>query len=125
MTDTLSIGEVARRAGVATSTVRYYDRLGLVPVVDRDGTGRRYDDSALRRLTVIRSFQHAGFSLDEIKELLDGAGRWQHLAREKREQLSARIQELVTAQELIDAALACGCEDLEGCPAHEERSSCP
>lgn len=118
MSDTMSIGELARRAGVATSALRYYDRLGLVPVDERAGSGRRYRPEALTRLSIIRRFQHAGFSLDEISELLDGTGAWQDLARAKRDHLSARISELAAAQDLIDAALACGCQDLEACPAH-------
>lgn len=118
MAETLSIGEVARRAGVATSTVRYYDRLGLVPAERRDGTGRRYRPEALTRLEIVAYFQRAGFTLAEIRRLLDGGEGWQGLARRKREELGARIDELARAQRLIDAALACGCADLEGCAAH-------
>lgn len=115
MSDTLAIGELARRAGLAPSAVRYYDRIGLVLADDRDAQGRRYHPRALVRLELIQRFQHAGFSLDEIRQLLDGVGPWHDLARRKRSELTARIDELRAAQQVIDEALACGCEDLEGC----------
>lgn len=120
MTETLSISEIARRAGVATSTVRYYDRLGLVAAAERDGNGRRYHPDVLKRLFIIRYFQQAGFSLAETVQLLDGAGEWQARAQQKRDELAERREELTMAQQLIDAALACGCTDLQGCDAHDE-----
>lgn len=117
MAETLPIGDVARQAGLATSAVRYYDRLGLIATADRDGRGRRYRPETVTRLRVIRYFQQAGFTLAETAELLDGGADWPARARHKRDELAARIDELVTAQQLIDAALACGCSDLEGCAA--------
>lgn len=120
MGETLSISEVARRAGVATSAVRYYDRLGLVTTAERDGRGRRYRPEAVTRLELIRYFQQAGFTLAETAELLDGGEDWQARAHQKRDELAARIGELVAAQQLIDAALACGCTDVEGCAAQAD-----
>ena len=125
MTQTLSIGDVARRAGLSPSAVRYYDRIGLVRAHGRDAHGRRYHPQALTRLTIIKHFQHAGFSLDEIAQLLDGTEHWHALARHKRDELSERIDGLLAARRLIDEALACGCEDLEGCPAHDETGDDP
>ncbi len=115
MSETLSIGELARRAGIAPSAIRYYDRIGLVHADSRDGQGRRYRPRALVRLELIQHFQHAGFSLDEIRQLLDGAGSWHDTARRKRAELSERVDELRAALEVVDQALACGCQDLEGC----------
>ena len=67
----MRIGEVADRAGVRVSLIRYYEEIGLLPESPRVSGQRRYDQSVLRRLAVIDVAQRAGLSLDEIKELLE------------------------------------------------------
>jgi DNA-binding transcriptional MerR regulator len=69
----LTIGEVARRAGMATSSIRYYERVGLLPKPDRLGGQRRYDPDVLGRLGFIGVAQRAGFKLREIEQLIDSA----------------------------------------------------
>ena len=68
----LTIGEVARRAGVAPSAIRYYESIGLLPVPDRLHGQRRYDQDVLGRIAFVGVAQSAGFKLEEIKELLRG-----------------------------------------------------
>ena len=68
----LTIGEVARRAGVATSSIRYYESIGLLPEPDRLHGQRRYRSDVLGKLGFIGVAQSAGFKLDEIKELVHG-----------------------------------------------------
>src|SRR5690242_15757651 len=68
----LTIGEVARRAGVATSSIRYYERIGLLPEPEREHGQRRYDADVLGRLGFIGVAQSAGFQLAEIKRLIEG-----------------------------------------------------
>lgn len=118
MADLMTIGELADAADTTTTTLRYYDEIGLVTPTARVGGQRRYSRQVVRRLRVIDSCQQAGFTLDEIGQLLDGAGDWQALARRKREELQQRIAELHDAVGLVDGALACGCEHLEGCERH-------
>lgn len=115
MAELMTIGQVADAAGMATSTLRYYDDIGLVRPSTRISGQRRYTDHAVRRLRIVDTCQQAGFTLDEIGQLLDGAGDWQILARRKRGELNQRIQQLQQAVQLVDDALACGCENLEGC----------
>ena len=67
---TLTIGEVARRAGLKTSAIRYYESVGLLPEAPRESGQRRYGDDTLRRLQVIDVAKRAGFSLDEARVLL-------------------------------------------------------
>ena len=67
----MRIGEVADRAGVRKSLLRYYEDIGLIEPRERIGGQRRYDESVLRRLAVIDVAQRAGLSLDEVRELLD------------------------------------------------------
>src|SRR5690242_13795067 len=69
----LPIGEVARRAGVPTSTIRYYERRGLLPADARSSGQRRYKPATLRRLVFIGMLQDAGLSLDDIERILRAA----------------------------------------------------
>jgi len=105
----MTIGMLARDGGVGVETVRYYQRRGLLPEPPRPaGSGptggtRRYDADALRRLRFIRSAQAAGFTLDEIGELLeldaqDDRPRARAIARERLAALDARIAELEAAR---------------------------
>jgi MerR family mercuric resistance operon transcriptional regulator len=69
---TLTIGQVAKAAGIGVETVRYYERTGLVPVPPRAASGyRRYPPAAVERLGFIRHAQRLGFTLAEIAELLE------------------------------------------------------
>ena len=63
----LTIGEVARRAGVRASAIRYYEEAGLLPAPERVGGKRRYDEGILRRLAIIGGAKRAGFTLREIR----------------------------------------------------------
>ena len=69
----LSIGDVARRSGVAATTLRYYEDAGLLHPPRRVGGRRRYDQSVMTRLEIIACCKAAGFSLDEIRVLLTDA----------------------------------------------------
>ena len=121
----LSIGELAKRAGVATSTLRYYDDLGLVAPTARESGRRRYEPGLVQRVQVIRLCQRAGLSLQEIGALLEGQTDVPSLAAAKLYELDARIGELQQARALVAAALACGCLHLESCgrAAHAVRGN--
>ena len=109
----LTIGGLAREGGVGVETVRYYQRRGLLETPRADGV-RRYDEDAARRLRFIRSAQTAGFTLEQIGELLAlDAGqdrvRARELARTRLAELDAKIAELETARgALRRLAKACG-----------------
>jgi DNA-binding transcriptional MerR regulator len=110
MDDTmLSIGEVARRAGVATSTVRFYERRGLLNADARRSGQRRYQDESLRRLVFIGMLQDAGLSLDDIAGVLDAAHvtDWKAIARRRLAVLDAEITRLQRARDYLEGALLC------------------
>lgn len=102
MTASLTIGEVARRAGVPATTLRYYEQVGLVPAPVRVGGQRRYDESVLARLDVIGLCKSAGFALEEIQLLFadDAPGRpaSRALAQAKLAEIDAHIASLVRAR---------------------------
>jgi MerR family mercuric resistance operon transcriptional regulator len=103
----MTIGRFAREAGVGVETVRYYQRRGLLPVPAHGATSyREYDAATLRRLRFIRSAQAAGFTLEEIRELLRldsgrDRARVRSLAARKLEELAARIRELRRLQRAL------------------------
>lgn len=119
----LGIGEVAREAGVSVSAIRFYERNGLLPEAERVGGRRRFDAGTVRRLGVINVAKQAGFSLDEIRALLDSidAGAPAHeelqaLASRKLPEMDALIERTRAMRDWLAVASACGCESLEDCP---------
>ena len=112
----LTIGEVARRAGVATSSIRYYERIGLLPEPDRLRGQRRYDADVLGKLGFIGVAQSAGFKLREIKELIDGvdgaAGMGEQmraLSRHKLVEVQALLERTKAMKGWLEVAQECGC----------------
>jgi MerR family redox-sensitive transcriptional activator SoxR len=119
----LTIGEVAARAGVATSALRFYEREGLISAERSTAGQRRYQRSVLRRIAFVRTAQHVGLSLDEIREALatlpDGRtptkADWSRLARGWRPRLDARIAELERLRDSLTSCIGCGCLSLRRC----------
>ncbi|UAK22860.1 MerR family transcriptional regulator [Sphingomonas nostoxanthinifaciens] len=104
----MTIAGLAREGGVGVETVRYYQRRGLLAKPDRPygaggGGTRRYGDADVRRLCFIRTAQGAGFSLDEIADLMEldasrDRGRAREIARERLRELDRRIADLQAAR---------------------------
>ncbi len=118
----LTIGEVARRAGVATSVLRYYERIGLLPAPDRVGGQRRYDLDVLGKLGFIGVAQNAGFKLREIKELIDGSGdagdlgaSMRSLSTQKLDEVEALLERAKTMKIWLEMAKDCGCSTPDEC----------
>jgi DNA-binding transcriptional MerR regulator len=115
------IGELARRTGVATSALRYYERIGLLPPAQRAGQRRQYPPSVAERVALVRLYQDAGFTLEEIGRMLaarsQGRRGWGDLAERKIAELDARIADAQQARTLIKHALECPHDDLLACPS--------
>jgi DNA-binding transcriptional MerR regulator len=106
----LTIGQLARRAGVTTSALRYYEELGLLPAPARISGQRRYPESAATIVAVIRLNSDAGFTLAEQKALMapgDGTPDWRELAQRKLAELDERIARAQAAREAIRHGLRC------------------
>lgn len=105
----LTIGDVANRAGVATSTVRYYERRGLLAADARVSGQRRYQPETLRTLVFIGMLQDAGLSLDDIDGVLGAAdvGTWKAIAERRLEVLNEEIARLEHARTYLQGALLC------------------
>lgn len=119
MVTRLTIGEVARQAGVAPTALRYYEQVGLLPAPGRVGGRRRYDHSVLVRLEVIRLCKAAGFALEEIRVLLgdDSPGRpaARALAEAKLDEIEAQMASLARARDIIHWGMRCTCPSIEAC----------
>ena len=121
--DLLTIGELARRSGFATSAVRFYDKEGLVPAERTAGNQRRYPRSALRRLAFIRAAQNIGVPLAEIRatlaELPDTRtptkADWARVSKHWRARLDAQIAGLEALRDDLDSCIGCGCLSLQRC----------
>ena len=118
----LSIGEVAGRAGLATSAIRYYEREGLLPRAGRRSGQRVYDASILDRLTIIGLAKNAGFTVAEIRRLLVGfsgktapGARWRALAEKKLAELERRIDEAKRMKEVLEIVTGCECPTFADC----------
>ncbi|HZR54432.1 MAG TPA: MerR family DNA-binding transcriptional regulator [Streptosporangiaceae bacterium] len=113
----LTIGELARQAGVTTSTVRYYEDLGLLPAPARISGQRRYSELAARRVAAILLYSDAGFTLAEQKTLRDStADDRRQLMRRKLTELDEQIARAQAAREAISHGLRCRHEDITQCP---------
>jgi MerR family redox-sensitive transcriptional activator SoxR len=119
----MRIGELARQADVQVSTIRYYERRGLLLPGARGVRGqRRYDAAALDRLAFVRLAQAGGLTLKEIRSLLHGFPpataapvRWRSVRAAKLAALDARMRALRAARRHLRATMACHCADLDEC----------
>jgi MerR family transcriptional regulator, redox-sensitive transcriptional activator SoxR len=118
----LTIGEVARRAGVATSLIRYYESIGLLPEPDRLHGQRRYDSDVLGRLAFIGVAQSAGFKLSEIKELASGTAGDEAFSEHIRSASARKLDEVEALLERtramkgwLEVAQECGCASPAEC----------
>jgi MerR family redox-sensitive transcriptional activator SoxR len=122
----LSIGEVARESGKASSAIRYYEQIGLLPEPVRVAGRRRYRRDVVRSLAVIETAQRAGLTLDEIRLLLqaspeDGAAtdRLREVAERKLPELEALIERAELVRGWLEDASRCVCPTLDDCPLFE------
>jgi MerR family redox-sensitive transcriptional activator SoxR len=124
--DSMSIGEVARRAGVRPSALRYYEGVGVLPAPERENGRRRYDEEVLHevldRMAVVRVAQQAGFTISEIGTLLDGfsedtppSERWRVLAQAKLPEVEGLVKRALGMKVLLEKGLRCECLRLDDC----------
>ncbi len=128
----LSVGELARRAGVAVSALHYYEGRGLIHAQRSAGNQRRYPRAALRRVAFIRAAQQLGIGLAEIGEALAALpdqrtptkADWARLSARWRERLDARIAALQALRDRLDGCIGCGCLSLRACALYNPGDDC-
>ncbi|MGD9890039.1 MAG: helix-turn-helix domain-containing protein [Geminicoccaceae bacterium] len=126
--DALSIGELSRLTGVNIETIRYYERIGVMPAPPRTGGGRRaYGEGHSRTLSFIRRARELGFTLDDIRGLLGLGHRRLATCAEVRsiagghlETVRSKLADLARLEGILAAAVAqCSGESVPDCPVLE------
>jgi MerR family redox-sensitive transcriptional activator SoxR len=118
----LTISQVARQVGVRTSTLRYYEEIGLLAAPHRVSGQRRYDPNVLQRLAVIQTAQQAGFTLEEIRILFNDilpssspTPRWRDLVERKLDELNTMLLHVQSMKTLLEDVMNCGDPQLADC----------
>jgi DNA-binding transcriptional MerR regulator len=115
----LSVSELARRTGMSTAALRFYERKGLLAPAGRAGQVRVYDDSALDRVALVSLLRQAGFTLAEIEQLIRSAGTQGQrtaMVHAKLAELERARADLDRAQAMLEHALECPDPDISACP---------
>ncbi len=120
----LTVGEVAKRSGVAISTIHFYESKGLIKSMRTNGNQRRFSAITLRYIGLIKVAQRVGIPLEEIKDALSyypigtklTIEQWHELSARWRAQLDERIQKLTRLRDEMDSCIGCGCLSLTQCP---------
>lgn len=118
----LRIGEVAQRAGLRTSAIRYYEAIGVLPEPERHAGQRRYDAEVLRELAVVAAARRVGLSLDEVRGLLAASrsgmpigDTLRETARRRLPEVEALIDHARVVRDWLTAAGTCECLTLDDC----------
>jgi MerR family redox-sensitive transcriptional activator SoxR len=122
----LAIGEVAERAGMSTSRIRYYEARGLLPEPERAAGKRRYTEEVFRRLAIIDAAQRVGFTLEEIRDLLGSRDQPAHerlrqLAMLKLPELDDLITRATSVRRVLKMCSKCNCESIDVCRMFDDR----
>jgi MerR family transcriptional regulator, redox-sensitive transcriptional activator SoxR len=123
LADRVTIGEFSRRAGVAASTLRYYEELGLISSERTAGGQRRYARVMLRRVAFVRAAQTVGLSLAEVRAALarlpdertPNKADWNKVSATWIRRVNERIAELEQLRATLDSCVGCGCLSLRTC----------
>ena len=117
----LPIGKLAAATGVAVSALRHYDDVGVIAPAGRVGGKRRFSADAVGRVNFVRRAQRVGFSLAEIRHILDNTSSEAHqIVADKIQALRAQQIELATMIAMLEEIQGCGCELIAECPAIAE-----
>jgi len=125
----VTIGEVAAKATIATSAIRYYERSGLLKQPLRKNGRRVYSEGVLHQLVIIEFAKETGFTLSETKLLLHGfpentpaSARWKKMAREKIHELEVALAKTKAMRDMLETMTSCRCRKLEQCAQGLERN---
>lgn len=119
----LTVGQLAKRSGVATSALRFYESRGLIAAIRTDGNQRRYLASMLRRIALIQVAQSVGFTLEEITSELSSLPMnrnatkqdWERVARKWSNDLEQKMAKIQALKNNLTGCIGCGCLSMQKC----------
>jgi len=119
----LTVGELAKRSGIAVSALHFYEAKGLIRSVRSPGNQRRYPRETLRRVSVIKVAQRVGVPLADVREALKAlpqnrapsAAEWRRLSSKWKAELDERITKLTRLRDQLDQCIGCGCLSIANC----------
>jgi MerR family transcriptional regulator, redox-sensitive transcriptional activator SoxR len=118
----MTIGDLSAKVQLPASTIRYWERIGVLPKAARVNGQRRYGPDAVHRVSLLQLAQACGFRLDEMRHLITGfranvpaSRRWQDLTRKKLWELDDQIARLEAMRQLLERVSQCKCADLADC----------
>lgn len=124
----LSVGQVAKRSGVAVSALHFYEQKGLIHSWRNAGNQRRFKRDVLRRVSIIKAAQKLGITLEQIKQAFASLPNertptkddWSVLSAHWHQLLDHRINQLTQLRDNVSACIGCGCLSLTSCPLYNE-----
>jgi MerR family transcriptional regulator, redox-sensitive transcriptional activator SoxR len=118
----LTIGDVAARAGLRPSAIRYYERAGLLTPPNRAAGRRVYDESVFELLALIKLAQDAGFTVAETRMVMHGferatppSQRWRSMAQQKLDEIAVRLERAERMRDVLQRLMRCECRTLGEC----------
>ena len=126
-----TVGKVAKRCGVAVSTLHFYEQKGLIKSWRNQGNQRRYKADVVRRVSVIKAAQKLGVTLEEIKKGLETLPNsrtpttkdWEELSQSWQNMLNQKIEGLIKLRDSLSGCIGCGCLSLTKCPLYNSEDN--
>lgn len=120
----LSVGELSKRSGLPISTIHFYEEKGIISSYRNNGNQRQFPRESLRIVSLVKAAQGIGYSLEEIKSMLDNLPRdrkltdadWTRISKVWRNEIESKIKALIQIRDHLDKCIGCGCLSLTECP---------
>lgn len=120
----LSVGELSKRSGIPISTIHFYEEKGIISSFRNSGNQRQFLRESLRIISLVKAAQGIGYSLDEIKLMLDKLPKdrklidadWTRISKIWRKEIESKIKALIQIKDHLDKCIGCGCLSLTECP---------
>lgn len=120
----LSVGELSKRSGLPISTIHFYEEKGIISSFRNNGNQRQFSRESLRIISLVKAAQSIGYSLEEIKSMLDKLpidrkltdADWTRISKVWRKDIESKIKALIQIRDHLDKCIGCGCLSLTECP---------
>lgn len=120
----LSVGELSKRSGLPISTIHFYEEKGIISSFRNNGNQRQFLRESLRIISLVKAAQGIGYSLEEIKSMLDKLPKdrkltdadWARISKVWRKEIESKIKALLKIRDHLDKCIGCGCLSLTECP---------